>query len=455
MLNNLSFCYQGQRQYSLTDCSLEVSPGEFVVIAGRSGSGKTTLLHCLTGLIPTYYRGELHGSILIEEMDWTQIPLWKKAKTVGAVFQDPRHQFFSARVEQELTISPVHRNRCLEKQSAIIEEVISLLELENLRCRLLDTLSSGEQQRVAIGTALILQPSILVLDEPSANLSPEGVNTLAQVLSSAKKAGKTIIVAEHRFHWLRHLVDRLIVLDQGRISYNGKPDVLDHRKFCHKYSLRFHKDTQQLQDDAMSFYRGRKGYIPSLALDYVGFRYGKNKPWLFKNLAVEFYAGEAIALIGRNGCGKTTLLELIFGLYKPTEGRVAFTRQRYKKALTLQHPDLQLFASTVREEISRYPGESSKWLKRFDLLHVQNRHPLTLSGGEMQRLLLAASLARVQAPGSFLLLDEPTSGMDGYHLAGLLREIKSILKHDCTVIIATHDLDLICGTCNNIIKLGQ
>jgi energy-coupling factor transport system ATP-binding protein len=452
ILKNLGFRFEGRRQNSLEEISLKVEPGETLLVAGRSGSGKSTLLHCLSGLIPEYHQGTLHGCIRVgsKTTSWRQIPMWQKAAIAGTVFQDPRHQFFSARVEQEVLLSLWQNDSSPADKQGLTERLLDEVGMAGFGQRLLDSLSSGEQQRVAIATALAARPGILLLDEPSANLSGDGIMGLRAFLNQAKQAETTIIIAEHRFSWLEGLIDSLLVLDRGCISYHGNPDRLNDADFCRNLGLRRHTPEtarhgrKQREQTAAGESHGNNA---ACIVNRVGFRYKKQTTWIFQNLSTVFYRARVTALTGRNGCGKTTLLGLLYGLHAPLDGTIDFSSDRPPMALVLQHPDLQLFASTVRDELRLACKAGDEWLERFGLLPLGERHPLTLSGGEMQRLILAIGFAATSAGnGGMLLLDEPTSGMDGYHLAVLCREIMKFRDQDGCVIMATHDADLVDGT---------
>ena len=371
-----------------------------------------------------------------------------------SVFQDPRHQFFSARVEQELLLSKVRQKHEHEESDKQVNALLNTLGLQKMRHRLLDTLSSGEQQRVAIGTAMSFAPRILVLDEPSANLSADGIAILLQFLHKEKTKGTTIVIAEHRFLWMRELVDQLVVLDRGSIVYKGSTDKLDDLEFCKQFGLRFQVSAKPEERGDSKKSSCRNGSAPVFTLDQVGFRHGKKQDWLLRHMNAKVYSGEVVAITGKNGCGKTTLLSLLFGLHKSGEGMITFTNPESVKALALQHPDLQLFASTVVEEISADKGAQEEWLTRFNLEQVRDCHPLTLSGGEMQRLVLAAAFARLRESfESTLLLDEPTSGMDGHQLECLVSEIKKLCEQGATVVMATHDHELLQATGAAILEI--
>ncbi len=448
---DVSFRFAGRQEDSLRGISFVIRPGELVLLAGRSGSGKSTLLHCISGLIPDYYHGLVCGYMDLGEGDvnWLTVPLWQKARITGTVFQDPRHQFFLTRVEQELILSFSMTNMSEKEKRQQVDTILATFGLTDKNHRLLDSLSAGEQQRVAIGATISGAPHVLVMDEPSANLSHDGIVSLTTILRNFKNQGTTIIIAEHRFSWLRELVDSLLVLDRGEVVYHGSASRLDEPEFCEQYGLR-----RQTGNGTENGTGNNKKEMPSRsvsakvgALVQVGFRHQKKQDWLWRNLNLDLYGGEIVALTGRNGCGKTTLLGLLFGFYKAGEGSVSFFHKDMAKALALQHPDLQLFSQSVAEEISLIPSEQEKWLACFNLTHLRERHPLTLSGGEMQRLVLVAAFSRVHGrEKAILLLDEPTSGMDGEQLVNVSREMKALRDKGACIVVATHDLDLLEAT---------
>lgn len=457
---DVSFRFAGRQEDSLRDISFVIQPGELVLLAGRSGSGKSTLLHCISGLIPDYYHGLVRGHLDMGEgdEDWLTVPLWQKARVTGTVFQDPRHQFFLTRVEQELMLSFSMTTLSEKEKRQQVDAVLATIGLTDKKHRLLDSLSAGEQQRVAIGAALSGAPHVLVMDEPSANLSDDGIVALVTILRNFKNQGTTIVVAEHRFSWLRELVDSLLVLDKGEVAWHGSTSRLDEPEFCRQYGLRRQtgNGTENGTENNKKSIPAKNATVKVGTLDQVGFRHQKKQDWLWRHLNLDLYGGEIVALTGRNGCGKTTLLGLLFGFYKAGEGSVSFFHKDMAKALALQHPDLQLFSQSVAGEISPFPGEQEKWLACFNLTHLRDRHPLTLSGGEMQRLVLAAAFSRVHGrEKAILLLDEPTSGMDGEQLVNVSREMKALQDRGACIVVATHDRDLLEATGADCMQMGR
>ena len=444
-LTGVSFTYQQREDKSLSEINLKVDEGECVVLAGLSGSGKSTLVRLLAGLVPSFFSGELQGKIMVAGQSWRETELWEKAGIAGTVFQTPRNQFFCATVAQELVMAPENYGMDPFQTGTNMKRAAGLMGVLPLLDRVLTTLSSGEQQRVAMAGALCLDPRILLLDEPSANLSPDAVTSLAKAVKEAKQAGKTIVVAEHRFLYLQGIMDRLVVLKQGKIVYDGNPSLLGDQSQCRLMGLRYEKVRRDMsQTGEKPENRTRKDTI--IEIENGAFRYKKKLPFIWQQMSYSFASGEIIALTGTNGCGKTTLLSILFGLYKLNRGRLK-KREKTRISLVLQQPEFQLFSPTVLEEIelnnldSPFKKElTNNWLERFDLTSLSRHHPLTLSGGESQRLILAVAFS---SGADLILLDEPTSGMDGYHLEKLCICICQAAKKGSAVIIATHDHDMI------------
>lgn len=330
---DLGFRHEGRTDCSLRRVNLRVGAGECALLAGRGGSGKSTLLHCLSGLIPDYYPGTAQGHIHVGPRleSWLDKPLADKAGAMGVVFQDPRHQFFAARVEEEVLLAsrlePTHRFTRLN-------EVLREMHIQSLRHRLLDTLSAGEQQRVAIAAAMFARPAILLLDEPSANLSMDAIVVLRDHLRLLKRQGVAIVIAEHRFSWLRGLVDQVVVLDDGRTVMQGDFSLLEDASLLARHGLRRLKPP--LRDAGRDAMGGPTPCAPAdaaVSLEALSFRHCRQAPWLWRGLGHSFPRGRVTALTGRNGSGKTTLLSILHGALKPVEGALLHASGRSRSAL--------------------------------------------------------------------------------------------------------------------------
>jgi len=228
-IKGLSFRYRGFKEWALRDVDLEVEEGEFILIVGPSGCGKTTLCRCINGLIPHFYEGELHGEVtLLNDINVLEKEPYELVEYVGMVFQDPEAQLITSTVEREVAFGLENLGVSPDEMRARINWALGMLRIEHLRDKAPYELSGGEQQKVAIAAVLALQPKILILDEPTANLDPlSALEILNLLLNLKEKLGITVVLVEHRLSMIVDKVDRIVVMREGRIAANGKPrDVL-------------------------------------------------------------------------------------------------------------------------------------------------------------------------------------------------------------------------------------
>jgi energy-coupling factor transporter ATP-binding protein EcfA2 len=461
-LNNVNFHYD-QQETLLQNINLNIAAGEFVVLTGKSGSGKTTLSRVLNGLIPHFYEGNLTGEVYMQKRSLLETPVWQLSQRVGSVFQDPRTQFFTSIVQDELVFElenygadpPVMRER--------LAEVCEQMELEQIQKAFLATLSSGQKQKVAIATAAMIDPEVYVLDEPSANLDIAATEVLREALHQLKAQGKTVVIAEHRLYYLMELADRIIYMRDGRIEKEFKPEEVGKLSFkqLKQYGLRspslvsMHRNENNAQDVV----REKAVEINRLCVRYQG-----EKRLILEDLNLTLHAGEVCALIGENGAGKTTLARTIAGLIRERSGSIhlfgqrAGSKDRRKQVwFVLQDTVYQLFGDSVLNEmmLSMAPTpenvqRAEELLKKLDLWTFRDAHPATLSGGQKQRLVLGIGLMQ---EAHVFILDEPTSGLDGENLARVIDMIRELQQRQCHVLVITHDHELVAGVCERVIKL--
>ena len=319
---DFSFCYEGMNEDTLKNINMEIKDGEFLLLTGRSGCGKSTLLRSLNGLIPHFYPGETKGDLLYGDKSLLKMLPSEIAGKVGTVFQDPRSQFFMTDTTRELAFGCENMGYEREEIISRVEKAVTDLELEQYLNRSIFALSSGEKQQIAIGSVYALAPKVYIFDEPSANLDHEATKRLAGIMKKLKSAGYTIIVADHRFYYLRDLIDSVIYIENGSIvaRYTGK-------EFCElDKTLRIHKGLRTVypekeidnkQDDKLAVKSRLGGH--KLKVENLSFEYEK-KQRILDNISFEASPGDVIGVIGHNGAGKTTLISVLTGILKEKGG---------------------------------------------------------------------------------------------------------------------------------------
>ena len=221
---NLTYTYPGGAKPSISDVSIKIAKGEFVLITGPSGCGKTTLCRCFNGLIPHFYQGELKGEIAVAEMDATKHPTYEMAKHVGLVFQNPENQLFALSIEKDVAFGLENLGFPREEMRKRVDWALNLTDIYDLRERSPYEVSGGQQQRVAIAAVLAMQPEIIVLDEPTSFLDPLSAEKIFEVIHELnKKLGITVVLVEHRLDLTAKYSDHIIIMDEGRVCFDGNP----------------------------------------------------------------------------------------------------------------------------------------------------------------------------------------------------------------------------------------
>jgi energy-coupling factor transporter ATP-binding protein EcfA2 len=406
-----------QNDYGLAPTSLTMEPGNAVLVTGSSGCGKSTLARCLTGLIPHLYRGQLSGAVWLNDLRTSETPLWQLTERAGLVFQNPAAQMLAATVEEEIIFGLENLGLAREAIRERLEASLARFDLGPLRTRSPQTLSGGEQQKLALAAITARQPPVLVLDEPLSMLDATAVFELVTHLADLAGSGSTVVVCEHRAEYLQGIADlRAVHLD-------GAPDVQPYDFL----------QTSEIADQVPGF---------TLEVSDLGVKLGGRL--VLQDLSFSARGGEVLTIVGRNGVGKTTLLRALAGLQKHT-GSVTVNGQRPDLGIVFQNPDLQLFNATVREEIlyrlpdprmDRYTG----LVGVLGLSRYEETPPLLLSEGEKKRVALATVLMR--GPHHGVLLDEPALGQDVAHKDHLMRIAHALADMGQLIILTTHDLTL-------------
>ena len=493
---DVSFCYGEDDAESRTDAcidgmSFEIRAGECVVLCGRSGAGKSTVLRLIDGLAPAFYERTLHGSVTVAGREPAAMTPEQRVRTFGVVFQDPRSQFFMNSVQDEIAFSA--ENIGLEPRAVQekVREAAALLDIEPLLCRTVDALSAGQKQRVAIAAALILSPDILILDEPISNLDAEGCRILIGLLAKIKRRGTTIVISEHRLHAFLGIADSFLHIEHGRAAHRWTAEEFTRlpedelRRSGFRYPGMAGLPLRRKKIRAVERAVGAAGTTvetmrSALCASNVTYLYkpvragvnecgeknaaGPEPACGIRNISLAFPHGSVTALTGENGTGKTTLCKVLCGLLRQKSGSITLDgrelscaqRQRISY-FVMQDADYQLYSDSVINELllGREPSQDNKRrteeaLELFHLQEVRNRHPASLSGGEKQRVVIAAAYC---SDAEVFVFDEPTSGMDGEGLLSMARWADMLAQAGKTVIIITHDELLAEIACDYRIRL--
>ena len=435
---DVSFTYKNSNNKVLDRVNFKINKGECILLTGVSGSGKSTLIHLMNGLIPTLYEGQLEGEILFKNKDLKDIESYDISKNIGYVSQDPRGHFFTTNTTSELVFSMENYGIPLYEMKKKYSELVNLLELEKLVDKNIIYISSGERQKIAIGCSLSLEPEIIILYEPSSNLDFHMTKKLKKLIEKLKTKGYTIIIAEHRMYYIQDLIDRVFVINNGKV----KEKTISELKSNNEVPLRS-LDIFNLELENIS------SKNKELLMEINNITY-KN---ILTNITTTIYKGDVIGLIGKNGVGKTTLLRLLSNIMKPDKGKVV---GKVIPFLVMQDMDYQFFTESVESEMKFGSADNdlekiNSLLMKLGLIEFKDKIPFELSGGQKQRLLIAISaLANV----NLLMFDEPTSGLDYVNMTKVSGILKDLSKNSA-LIVATHDIEFLYKTCNRVVYLDD
>jgi len=506
-VEGLSYAYPRASVRALEDVSLEVAPGEFVLLAGRSASGKSTLLKAACGLVPHFHGGEIEGEVRVADLDAIATGPGELAAAVGYLAQDPETQVVSTTVAAEIELPLEMRGDAPADRARAVEEVALALAIPHLLGRAVDTLSGGELQRVALAAALVTRPRLILLDEPTSQLDPVAGDELIWLLRRLNEEwGVAVLLAEHRLERCLAAADRVVAMESGRVAFDGPPaDFLawSHRSdaalttpAARLFSIAgieplpvgVRQARQQLRGSFVARSRTKEpragGSADTSTLRgsfvapdttkeprlrtrglWVELDRGEEVRDVLRGIDLTIQSGERVALMGRNGAGKSTLLRAAAGLHQPVAGRLSVD----SIAFLTQNPSDYLVRERVGDEL---PGdEGMAALRVVGLEHAIDADPRDLSGGERQRLALAIALAGrmegEQLP-DVVALDEPTRGMDRARkddLVALIKELAGSVAfvadkstkatRGAAVVVATHDVEFAAEFAERVVLLGD
>ncbi len=487
-----SFKYRSQVEPTLLDINLSIYPGEKVLIVGPSGSGKSTLAHCINGLVPFSFTGESTGSLKIEGQEPKELGLFGLSKLVGTVLQDTDGQFIGLTVAEDVAFSM--ENDCIAQDEMFerVDRVAKTVDITDLLDHAPNALSGGQKQRVSMAGVIVDDVDILLFDEPLANLDPAtGKRAIDLIDRIHKKKNTTILIIEHRLEdALYRDVDRIIVVGEGRIVADVKPDALLSGSVLKEQGIREplyitalkyagcqineadlpqHIESMNLapyEDNVRNWFGKVKlnkkapDGEPMLTIRDLSFAYTQGQPVL-SHIDFSISRGEMVALVGKNGAGKSTLASLICGFMQPDEGAIYLNgedlsgysiKERGEKiGLVMQSPNQMISKPMIYDEVAlglRVRGVAEDEIKErvFETLKICGLYPYrnwpvsALSFGQKKRVTIASIL--VMNP-EVLILDEPTAGQDFRHYTEIMEFLRRIHeKLGITIIMITHDMHL-------------
>ncbi|QHA91181.1 ATP-binding cassette domain-containing protein [Bacillus sp. N1-1] len=510
-LKDVTYIYEDETEPVLKDCSLEINEGEFVLIVGPSGCGKSTLCQTFNGIIPNVMEGRIGGEINVDQKNVLELDLKDLSTSMGLVFQDPDAQLCNIYVEDEVAFAPENLKVDPVEIRGRIQNCLDKVGMTGFENRKVFELSGGQKQKVGIASVLAMEPQILVLDNATANLDPQATKDIFDLLQVLhKEFGHTIIVVENKIDDIMHLVDRVVVMEDGTIIQSGTPQkVLESSidqltemgvwvpeiselairlkargMIFDRFPISVEDAVQELEgrwkSEASS--QGSKG-VPQLqpeVLRVKGLDYHyPNGTKALKNIDFSIKKGDFVTILGTNGSGKTTLVKHLMGIIRPPKGKVFLKgNDTFKRDLlsmtddigyVFQNPEHQFVADNVFEEAiyslkvkhgiegddplpDDIQEQGVRALMDVNLLDQKAKHPFMLSGGEKRRLSVIASLILGQ---DIVILDEPTTGQDYASATRLLELCKDLQKQGKTVIMITHDIRLVCKWADSALVMHQ
>ena len=491
-IENLSFTYPRMHKPLLRDISLKIQEGELVILTGANGSGKTTLGKCINGLIPYSTGGVFEGRVEVCGVDTLTKNVSEIALYVGFVFSNPEDQLATTRVETEVAFGLSNLAVPRETIYDRVDTILDRLDIGQLKHSATFNLSTGQQQMIAIASSLVMEPRVMILDDPLSHLNRNITEKVIEIIKDLNKNGTTIIWISQDMSEMFEWADRIILLEGGEIVFNGSPrsmsqkmDLANSAVIAPQY-LEFshalvragfpHALIETSLDQTIHQLKGwmgpvgpatekrkadsspdRKESEPMIRFDHVTFRY-PNGFLALKDITLELCPGDFVLLSGWNGSGKTTLTKHINGLLRPTEGAVFIGGENISQKATsdlardvgflFQNPDHQLHKPTVREEIifslrnfrvseEEIREKVSEISEKFSLTPLLDRSPQELSGSEKKKVTVASAI--IYDP-KIVVFDEATANLDRNQAKNIIKIIENYFDEDKIIISISHDI---------------
>lgn len=488
---NFTFQYYSQAEPTLHDINLKIYPGEKILIVGPSGSGKSTLGHCLNGLIPFSYKGEIQGSLKINGLETREQDIFHLSKIVGTVLQDSDGQFVGLTAGEDIAFALENDNISHKEMHERVLKVAEMVDMHNWLSSSPFELSGGQKQRTSLAGVMVDDVDILLFDEPLANLDPATGKTAIEIIDDIhQRSLKTIIIIEHRLEDVLHRhVDRVIVFNDGRIIADQNAHDLVSSSILHDTGIREplyvtalkyagvqvtsemqpgHISTLNTEFSKAALTRWHQAIRaqdwensnPSiLRMEHVSFSYDGVRQ-ILDDISFDIREGEMVSIVGKNGAGKSTLSKLLCGFEKEDRGVIYYRGENIKDktikeraeiiGLVMQNPNQMISKTLIFDEVAlglrlrHVPEEEitervEKVLKVCGLAPFRSWPISALSYGQKKRVTIASIL--VLNP-KILILDEPTAGQDYRHYTEIMEFLVEINKLGITIILITHDMHL-------------
>ncbi|MBQ3610876.1 MAG: ATP-binding cassette domain-containing protein [Firmicutes bacterium] len=495
-VKNLTFTYPGKTEPALKDVTLNIEMGEFIAVCGQSGSGKSTLLRNLKPILAPH--GDRQGDILFYGEPIENMSQQRQAARIGYVLQNPDNQIVTDKVWHELAFGLESLGLDTKTIRLRVAEMASFFGIQSWFHKDVDQLSGGQRQLLNLAAVMVMQPDVLILDEPTSQLDPIAAGDFLETVGKInRELGTTVIITEHRLEDVLPMADRAIVLDKGKVIADDIPANVgailakgNHPMFMamptplQAYAILYQEGIGKNLACPVNVREGRNWLTdllrgeelvkiklpadeekepaedPVIEMKDVWFRYERSEPDVVKDLSLKVYPGEMFCLVGGNGTGKTTTLTLASGIRRPYRGTVKLKGKaidKYKKnemfdgvlGVLPQNPQSIFVEKTVKKDLleifeGRDLNEEEKYAKvraaaeMVEIGHLLDMHPYDLSGGEQQRAALAKVLL---LEPEILLLDEPTKGLDSSFKAKLADVLKGLQAKGMTILMVSHDVE--------------
>ncbi|MBR5390812.1 MAG: ABC transporter ATP-binding protein [Clostridia bacterium] len=503
---DFGFRYAAQAEATLSHIDLTIREGEKVLICGPSGCGKSTLVHCINGLIPGSYEGEITGELTINGQPYQELDVFRLSKTVGTVLQDSDGQFVGLSVGEDIAFALENDRMPLERMYVRVRETAARVGMESFLDHAPHELSGGQKQRVSLAGVMVDDVKILLFDEPLANLDPAAGKSAIELIDEIhRETGDTVVIVEHRLEDVLHRdVDRIVLMAEGRIVADMTPDELLSSSLLKENGIREPlyvtalkyagvfitpemrpgrierlQLTEEDKAQVRAWYQSVPAAVPAapgeafLKAEKINFSYSNGKQALY-DIDFSIQKGEMMSIVGKNGAGKSTFSKIICGFERPQSGRITLAgrdlsgdsiKERADHiGYVMQNPNQMISKTMIAEEVGlglalsgkHTPEEISdcvnNTLKICGLYPFRNWPISALSFGQKKRVTVASILAMNP---EIVILDEPTAGQDFRHYTDIMEFLSALNEKGITIILITHDMHLMLEYCRRAVVFSE